>query len=361
MSKATKKNRRRELYVLDTNVLLYNPRAIFAFPGAEVVIPDQVLVELDRLKTARADKELRYRGREFARILFDISEYGRLTDGIPFGDDSILRVVSYAAHKAPDNLSGKNADDRILSIVYQLQKEQPERLVTIVTNDLNMLVKAQMLDIPVTKSGEEFAYGRVRRTLVWLNSQKKALSLTLTIVALATAIVFSQKILNPTTVDPTTPPKLLEQLKQYEAQERSYQMILDKNPKDLQALIGMGNIYYDRGDIYQDPKYYNKAIEMYKKALEVDPKNANVRLDMALEYTKLNMGDVALKEFDNIIAEQPDYELAYFYSGTLLMERNQVEKALARFEKYIEMAPTGQMAIQATNYINQIKDALKKQ
>lgn len=362
MHKKKKTQKGRDIYVLDTNVLLYNPKAVYAFPGAEVVIPDQVLGELDRLKTARADKELRFRGREFARILFDLSEYGKLTEGIPFGDDSLLRVVTYDSNKTPDALSGKNTDDRILSIVYQLRREEPNRMVTIVTNDLNMLVKAQMLDLPVTRPGEEFAYGRFRRGIVWLNSQKRALSVTVVILALTAAIAFAPRILNTEKSNQVqTPPKLLAQLQQYQAREEGYKMILEKNPKDLQALIGLGNIYFEKGELFEESQYHEKAVEYYRKALDVDSKNDNVRLDMAIEYTKLQMNDIALRELNTILSNNANHETAHFYVGTILMDKQDLQGALRHFKKYQELAPNGPAAPRVSYYIEQIEQASKEQ
>ncbi|MCL5291826.1 MAG: PIN domain-containing protein [Actinobacteria bacterium] len=369
MQKAAGGRRHRDIFVLDTNVLLYNPKAIFAFPGADVIIPDQVLAELDRLKTTRADKELRFRGREFSRILFDLSESGKLTEGVKFGEDSRLRVVIFDPHKVPESLSGKNTDDRILGIVYQLQKEKPGRGVTIVTNDLNMLVKAQMLDIPVTHSGEEFAYGRLKRSFVWLNTQKKALSAIAVILVLATAIVFSQNIYDTAARNQTqTPARVRAQLQQIQAQEQQlkaqengYQMILDRNPKDLQSLIGLGNVNFDRGEVYQDPKYYQKAVDYYLKALEIDPKNVNARLYMGIEYYKLAMFDIALGEFKKIISYQPNNELAHFYAGSILMQKSDYKGALPHLKKYQEIAPNGSAAGQVAHFLEQIPKELLKQ
>ncbi|MCL5291179.1 MAG: PIN domain-containing protein [Actinobacteria bacterium] len=360
MSKEPRNRKKRQIFVLDTNVLLYNPRAIFAFPGAEVIIPDQVLGELDRLKTARADKELRFRGREFARILFDLSESGKLIDGIPFGENSILRVVTFDSHNIPDPLSGKNTDDRILTIVYQLQKEEPGSRVTIVTNDLNMLVKAQMLDIPVTRSGEDFAYGPFRRSIVWLNSQKRALSLMAVVLALAVAILFSQKFLNPTSGQPQAPPQLMAQLQQYQNQEYGYQLILDKNPKDVQALVGMGDVNSSRGDIYQDTKYYEKASEFYKKALDIDSKNVGVRLKLGIEYDRLGMYDIALREVEKVLALQPNNPDAQYYAGAVLMDKQDYKGALAHFKKYQEIAPTGPESAQVSHYIDQLNGMISQ-
>ena len=80
--------------VLDTNVLLSVPEAINDFPDALVVIPDTVLSEIDKLKTARVDAELRFKGREISRLLFELSERGNLQDGVEMDNGGRLRVGS---------------------------------------------------------------------------------------------------------------------------------------------------------------------------------------------------------------------------------------------------------------------------
>ena len=64
--------------VFDTNVLLADPGALLAYPDAEVIVPEPVLGEIDKLKTSRVDPDLRFRGREVSRMLFEFSEGGSL-------------------------------------------------------------------------------------------------------------------------------------------------------------------------------------------------------------------------------------------------------------------------------------------
>jgi len=83
-------------FVLDTNVLIHDPRAIFQFADNEVVIPIFVLEEVDQFK-----KEASERGRnarEVARLLDGLREQGgRLSDGIALPDGGgRLRVASAA-------------------------------------------------------------------------------------------------------------------------------------------------------------------------------------------------------------------------------------------------------------------------
>ena len=82
-----------QIVVLDTNVLLADPNSMLSFPRAEVVIPETVLGELDKLKTARVDPDLRFRGREVSRMLFELSEEGSLVDGVDLPDGGRLRVA----------------------------------------------------------------------------------------------------------------------------------------------------------------------------------------------------------------------------------------------------------------------------
>src|SRR5512133_160411 len=97
--------------ILDTNVLLADPNSILSFPRAEIVIPETVLAELDKLKTARVDPDLRFRGREVSRILFDLSEEGSLIDGVELPDGGLLRVMPFESDMKdlPEGISSRNA------------------------------------------------------------------------------------------------------------------------------------------------------------------------------------------------------------------------------------------------------------
>ncbi|MFW6230257.1 MAG: PIN domain-containing protein, partial [Halanaerobium sp.] len=66
----------KKIFVIDTNVLLMNPRAIFSFEDNDVIIPMAVLEEIDDQKNESSD--LGYNARETSRILEDLRELGRL-------------------------------------------------------------------------------------------------------------------------------------------------------------------------------------------------------------------------------------------------------------------------------------------
>jgi len=365
----SKINKKRPIYVLDTNVLLYNPRAIYAFPDADVVIPDIVLSELDKVKTSRADRELRYRSREISRILFELSENGKLTDGISFGKNSIVRVISFDPSKGmPEAFSAKNSDDRILSIVYQVKQETNGRPVTIVTNDLNMLLKAQALSVNVEHPGEEFAYGGIKRFVFKVKAKKRAATATLGVAAVIAAMVFFPQIagylgLQQGPSVPEGPPQLVQRFQDYqnsvkalEAQRDTYLIAIKKNPKDVQALVGIGNTYFDMGQLTQDKKNYQTAIEYYKKALEIKPDQESVRTDMAVAYSYLGTVDLAIRELNTVINKNKDYYQAYFNLGVILyQEENDLLGARSNFLKVVEIAPDDSaFAVQAGEFLKQI-------
>ncbi|MDP2210496.1 MAG: PIN domain-containing protein [Candidatus Aquicultor sp.] len=372
----SKINKKRPIYVLDTNVLLYNPKAIYAFPDADVVIPDTVLGELDKVKTSRADRELRYRSRQISRILFDLSEKGKLTDGISFGKNSIVRVMSFDPSKGtPESFSAKNSDDRILTIVYQVKQDTNGRPVTIVTNDLNMLLKAQALGVNVEHPGEEFAYGGVKRAFFKVKAQKKALTAIAAIAAVVAGIAFFPQFadylgLQQGTNIPEGPPQLVQGFQDYqnnvkalEAQRDTYLGIIKNSPKDVQALTGLGNTYFNMGQLSQDKDSYQKAIEYYRKALAIDANQNSTRTDMALAYSYLGTTDLAIRELNTVISKDKDFYQAYFNLGVILLkEENDLLNARSNFLKVKEKAPEDSIFyVQADEYLKQVEAQLNSQ
>lgn len=70
-----------KIFVLDTNVLLHDPQALFAFEDNEVIIPSVVLEEIDAKK--RLADEIGRNARRVSRILDGLRDRGRLHEGIP--------------------------------------------------------------------------------------------------------------------------------------------------------------------------------------------------------------------------------------------------------------------------------------
>ncbi|MFF0909910.1 PhoH family protein [Microbacterium enclense] len=132
-------------YVLDTSVLLSDPRAYFRFAENSVVIPVVVITELEK---KRHDPEIGYFARQALRHLDELRiEYGRLDFPVPVGDDGTLRVELNNTDPSvlPSGMRLGDNDSRILAVAMNIAREGAE--VTVVSKDLPMRVKAASLGL----------------------------------------------------------------------------------------------------------------------------------------------------------------------------------------------------------------------
>lgn len=134
------------LYVLDTNVLLDDPSAIYDYEKTEVIIPLAVLEELDNQKNKTSD--IGYNARETSRILDDLRTKGELNKGIELDNDSSLKIVIDKEElKLPPHLSATKYDNRILTTAINLKESNPEKEVVMVSNDINLRLIANAFGI----------------------------------------------------------------------------------------------------------------------------------------------------------------------------------------------------------------------
>jgi len=134
-------------FVLDTNVLLYDPQAIFKFEDNCLIIPITVIEEIDRFK--KDMNETGRNARQFSRILDDLRKKGSLASGITMENGGCLRVEMYdeAIMKAlPHELREERGDNRILAIAIKL-KNKEKTPVIFVTKDTNLRIKADAIGL----------------------------------------------------------------------------------------------------------------------------------------------------------------------------------------------------------------------
>jgi PhoH-like ATPase len=133
-------------FVLDTNVLLHDPRAILQFADNEVVIPIFVLEEVDTFK-----KEASERGRnarEVARMLDTLRANGRLSDGIPLPEGGGRVRVASAARSVPTTLrESQIADHLILMVALDVRDFSKDEPTIFVTKDVNLRIRADALGL----------------------------------------------------------------------------------------------------------------------------------------------------------------------------------------------------------------------
>lgn len=141
------------LYVLDTNVLIHDPAALYQFDEHEVVIPMTVLEELDKHKNGI--REIARTARQVSRTLSDLTanvDIDQIRDGIPIprlvGPEGRLRLLCYHDLRSLDPLDD-SPDNRLLAETCRLRDERPDASVILVTKDINLRVKAAALEVPV--------------------------------------------------------------------------------------------------------------------------------------------------------------------------------------------------------------------
>ncbi len=150
----------KKLFVLDTNVLMHDPTAIFRFKEHDIFIPMVVLEELDKAKKGLS--ELSRNVRQVSRFLDDLIQHmdlAAIRDGIPLASaEYAARIDSSSAGRLflqvhpldaslPQGMTGNMPDNSILSAALALAKERPDTLVIVVSKDINLRIKAAALEI----------------------------------------------------------------------------------------------------------------------------------------------------------------------------------------------------------------------
>src|SRR4029453_1177039 len=133
-------------FVLDTNVLIHDPRAILQFADNEVVIPIFVLEEIDQFK-----KEASERGRnarEVARLLDGLrAAGGRLSDGTPLPSGGRARGPAAAPAVPPTLRDTQIADHLILMVALDVRDANKGEPTIFVTKDVNLRIRADALGL----------------------------------------------------------------------------------------------------------------------------------------------------------------------------------------------------------------------
>lgn len=144
-------------YIVDTNVLLHDPGAVVSFDDNNVIVPIQVVEEVDHFKKEMS--ELGRNARYFSQFLDGLRQAGRLSDGVPLSNGGTLRVVVHGEEELGGHagLDG-TVDNSILALALHLQRVEPNVPLVLVTKDTNLRIKADAMGLVA----EDFETGRVK-------------------------------------------------------------------------------------------------------------------------------------------------------------------------------------------------------
>jgi PhoH-like ATPase len=151
--------REKKMFILDTNVILYDHSCLYNFKEHDVVIPIVVLEELDKFK--KGGDLINYEAREFIRELDRLAGDQLFSRGVSLGkgrgrlyvkvEDPHSEIIYHA-------FSATKSDHRILALAEQLSSQLKERRVIIVSKDINLRMKAKSLGL----QAEDYETGKIQ-------------------------------------------------------------------------------------------------------------------------------------------------------------------------------------------------------
>lgn len=158
----TRKKLQKKLFVLDTNVLMLDPAAIFKFQEHDIYLPMLVIEELDNGKSGLTEtaRNVRQITRFLDQLISQASQKDieaglklpqyninnkALSTTLPTG--KLFLQTKELDNSLPTYLPGKKADNSILMTAHALQEKEPDKLVILVSKDINLRIKAALLGI----------------------------------------------------------------------------------------------------------------------------------------------------------------------------------------------------------------------
>jgi len=133
-------------YVLDTNVLLHDPNCLHKFDDNNLLIPIEVLEEIDRFK--RESSELGRNARSVSRTLDSLRDKGSLSTGVKLPNGGKLKIIFHHKDETSTLVFGNNTvDSRIVALAQTVQKANPRTKTVLVSKDINLRIKANALGL----------------------------------------------------------------------------------------------------------------------------------------------------------------------------------------------------------------------
>ncbi len=147
-----------KIFVIDTNVVLYDFNCVNSFQEHNVVIPITVLEEIDRFK--RGNEIINFNAREFVRELDMLAAGNILSEGVKLPSGGVL-IVETNIRKDDylrETFWEDKPDHRILSVAYNLSRQHGKERVIMVSKDINLRMKAKSIGL----TAEDYETGKVK-------------------------------------------------------------------------------------------------------------------------------------------------------------------------------------------------------
>jgi tetratricopeptide (TPR) repeat protein len=185
--------------------------------------------------------------------------------------------------------------------------------------------------------------------LKFLQSWK--LTAALAIVLISLVIVFTVTRNGDASMLASAPPAAAEVIKEIDA----LQAALDKNPNDARAILRLANLLHD-------VHFYPRAIAMYQKYLQLEPSNADARVDLGISYFELSFADssnveenlqLAQQEMERALTYAPKHQLAHYNLGIVQFHAGKTKDAQEWFKKCVAIDPNSEVGKRAQQFLTQ--------
>lgn len=136
----------KKTFILDTNVLLHDPRAMFSFADNDIIIPIYAVEEIDNFKKELS--ELGQNARQVSRYLDELRGVGSLAKGVKLESGGTLRVATSSRLLPPEITSDRGQDSRILAVAFDAQENlRGKQEVVFITQDTNLRIRSDAIGI----------------------------------------------------------------------------------------------------------------------------------------------------------------------------------------------------------------------
>ena len=135
----------KKFYVLDTNVILTEPDAIYNFEDNSVIIPMVVIEEIDKFK--KDVGQLGFIARKFSREIDKLRQKGDLLEGVSINDGGSIRIVQIEKENFKKYDVDLNINDNIILCTACYIRDTVKEKVVLVSRDTNVRIKADVLKL----------------------------------------------------------------------------------------------------------------------------------------------------------------------------------------------------------------------
>ncbi len=143
--------------------------------------------------------------------------------------------------------------------------------------------------------------------------------------------------------------------------EEAIELLEDVYHKDPQSELikkTLINALFSYGGYLNDEYMveYEKAVEIFKRILKIEPKNYKVHYNLGIAYFNLGQVENALKAYYDAIKIKPDYKHCYYNIGLIYETKENLNKALTYYQKALDIDPTFPYAVHAKEFIRKKLD-----